>query len=95
MLDPLTRQLVPAAIYHAFSSFATLDSGATSHFAKTANLPNLKTFNTDLAPLPILSPSGNAMPVSAKGQLQFSTSLSTPAQMAHVLEELKTGSFIS
>ena len=50
--------------------------------------------DTNVAPPPILSASGNTIPVSDKGRLQPSTSLSKPAQAACVLEDLKTGSLI-
>jgi hypothetical protein len=78
-----------------YNRYAILDSGATGTFVTQADKEHLNDLtNVDDGPT-ILSASGTAMPTTQKGTLGLSNNLSTTAQTAFVLDDLKTGTLIS
>jgi hypothetical protein len=74
---------------------AVLDSGATGTFVTSSDAKFLLT-QTPVSDGPaVLSANGAAMPITLQGQLPLSKKLSSKAQSAFVLDDLKTGTLIS
>jgi hypothetical protein len=83
---------------HSFSSpnpYCILDSGATGTFVTPSDAQFLETKTTVADGPTVLSANGASMPVTLRGQLPLSKKLSSTAQTAFVLDDLKTGTLIS
>jgi hypothetical protein len=79
----------------SYNWYAILDSDATGTFVTNSYAQHLTNPSTvDNGPT-ILSASGTAMPTTRQGQLSLSPHLSSAAQSAFVLDDLKTGTLIS
>jgi hypothetical protein len=78
-----------------YNRYAILDSGATGTFVTSSDTQHLSDITQiDDGPT-ILSASGTRMSTKQKGTLKLSAKLSSPAQTAFVLDDLKTGTLIS
>ena len=75
--------------------YSILDSGATGTFVTSTDAEFLVNKTPVTNGPSVLSANGTAMPITVQGQLPLSKKLSSTAQAAFVLDDLKTGTLIS
>ena len=75
--------------------YSILDSGATGTFVTSTDAEFLINKSPVTNGPSVLSANGTAMPITVQGQLPLSKKLSSTAQAAFVLDDLKTGTLIS
>ena len=77
------------------NQYSILDSGATGTFVTSSDSQFLLEKTSVSNGPSVLSANGAAMPITVNGQLPLSKKLSSTAQSALVLDDLKTGTLIS
>ena len=85
----------PLSSFASPNPYTILDSGATGTFVTSSDAKHLLDTSPIVDGPTVFSASGTAMPVTLQGQLPLSKKLSSKAQSALVLDDLKTGTLIS